>query len=207
MAEPVVFESLEEKINQSIEDRMQLILSEPQYKLPESGDGLVDDYVRKIERRYNVKRAKKDTDNAITLLYMAYNATPQEEGRIRTQIDGLAHDLIAIQQDSEIVMRSALASAEEIVKRLQERFGKWGGMQLPGGKAWIGLRYLDVSEGKNAALLKTFIEKTWPTWQTASPPRRSRCTTNSWASPASTTRSSRPAPPSPRTASRPWPGA
>ncbi|MCL6349562.1 tyrosyl-tRNA deacylase, partial [Pectobacterium carotovorum subsp. carotovorum] len=74
---------------------------------------------------YDVSRSKEDTDNAIDLLYIAYNTTPQEEGKIRVEIDKLMSRLIAAQQESEQKMRGASTDAERILKLLRTLFSDW----------------------------------------------------------------------------------
>jgi DNA repair exonuclease SbcCD ATPase subunit len=117
--------SVEFDINKRIDERVEKILEGESITLPSADAPLVDDYVRKIEGTYDVSRSKEDTDNAIDLLYIAYNTTPQEEGKIRVGIDALMTRLIAAQQDSELKMRGAVTDAGRIIKSLRELFGDW----------------------------------------------------------------------------------
>lgn len=117
--------SVEFDINKRIDARLETILKNEPLNLPGGNDPLVEDYIRKIEGTYNVARSKEDTDNAISLLYIAYNTTPQEEGKIRVGIDELMSRLIAAQQESELKMRGAVADTGRILKSLRELFGDW----------------------------------------------------------------------------------
>lgn len=118
--------SVEFDVNKRIDARVEEILESTSVVLPGVNHPLVEDYIRKIEGTYDVSRSKEDTDNAIDLLYIAYNTTPQEEGSIRVGIDQLMSRLIAAQQESERKMRGAVTDAERIVKSLRELFGDWG---------------------------------------------------------------------------------
>lgn len=120
---PIV--SVEFDVNKRIDARVKKILEGDSITLPGGDHPLVDDYVRKIEGTYDVSRSKEDTNNAIDLLYIAYNTTPQEEGKIRVNIDQLMSRLIAAQQESELKMRGAATDAGHIVKSLRELFGDW----------------------------------------------------------------------------------
>lgn len=117
--------SVEFDVNKRIDARVEEILEGEAITLPGGDHPLVDDYVRKIEGTYDVSRSKADTDNAIDLLYIAYNTTPQEEGKIRVGIDQLMTSLIAAQQESELKMRGAVTDAGRILKSLREMFGDW----------------------------------------------------------------------------------
>lgn len=117
--------SVEFDVNKRIDARVEEILESKSVVLPSGNHPLVEDYIRKIEGTYDVSRSKEDTDNAIDLLYIAYNTTPQEEGKIRVGIDQLMSRLIAAQQESERKMRGAVTDAERIVKSLRELFGDW----------------------------------------------------------------------------------
>ena len=93
--------------------------------MPDRKAPLVTQYVRKIEGSNKVDRAKKDTYNAIDLLYIAYNTTPQEEGRIRVQISQIMDDLIKAQQESERAMNDATRTADRIIKSLENTLPDW----------------------------------------------------------------------------------
>lgn len=117
--------SVEFDVNKRIDARVEEILKGKPVTLPGAGHPLVEDYIRKIEGKYDVSRSKEDTDNAIDLLYIAYNTTPQEEGQIRVGIDQLMTRLIAAQQQSELKMRGAVIDSGRILKSLRDLFGDW----------------------------------------------------------------------------------
>ena len=74
--------------------------SAPTMALPERDAPIVALSVERIQGQYDVTRAKRDTDHAVDLLYIAYNTTPQKHGGIRVQISALMNALIRAQQDS-----------------------------------------------------------------------------------------------------------
>lgn len=117
--------SIEFDVNKRIDAQVEEILDSNKVALPDVNHPLVEDYIRRIEGTYDVSRSKEDTDNAIDLLYIAYNTTPQEEGKIRVEIDKLMSRLIAAQQESEQKMRGASTDAERIIKLLRTLFGDW----------------------------------------------------------------------------------
>ncbi len=117
--------SVEFNTNKRIDERVEKVLKADSITLPTGNDPLIGEYVRKIEGTYNVARSKEDTDNAIDLLYIAYNTTPQEEGKIRSNIDQLMSRLIAAQQESELKMRGAATAAGAIIKSVSDMFGDW----------------------------------------------------------------------------------
>ncbi|MEQ9869505.1 tyrosyl-tRNA deacylase [Pectobacterium odoriferum] len=117
--------SIEFDVNKRIDAQVEEILDSNNVALPDVNHPLVEDYIRRIEGTYDVSRSKEDTDNAIDLLYIAYNTTPQEEGKIRVEIDKLMSRLIAAQQESEQKMRGASTDAERIIKLLRTLFGDW----------------------------------------------------------------------------------
>ena len=110
----VTFESRTAQINSAIDAGVDAIVSQPNFSLPKSDTALVRSYVDKIQGTYDVERAKRDTDNAIDLLYIAYNTTPQENGDIRVRISAIMNRLITSQQKSEIVMKNAMEAATRI---------------------------------------------------------------------------------------------
>lgn len=118
MANTVAFESRTAKLNKSIEVQIDKIIGESPFRLPTIDDEISRLYVNKIEGTYNVDRAKKDTDNAIDLLYIAYNTTTQKEGEIRTKIVDIMNRLIKSQQESEIAMSRAMNVSDFIVGNL-----------------------------------------------------------------------------------------
>jgi chromosome segregation ATPase len=117
--------SVEFDINKRIDGRLEEILNSQPVLLPADNHPLVEDYIRKIEGTYDVSRSKEDTDNAIDLLYIAYNTTPQEEGQIRVGIDSLMGRLIRTQQESELKMKAATEDTNRILKSLRTVFEDW----------------------------------------------------------------------------------
>ena len=113
------------EINNRIDTTIETIMGSKSITLPSRNHQLVNEYINKIENKYDVSRSKEDTDNAINLLYIAYNTTPQEEGDIRVIIDQLMVRLIKLQGNSEQQMRRATTDARSIVKTLNEYFVDW----------------------------------------------------------------------------------
>lgn len=137
----VTFESRTAQINSAIDAGVDAIVSQPNFSLPKSDTALVRSYVDKIQGTYDVERAKRDTDNAIDLLYIAYNTTPQENGDIRVRISAIMNRLITSQQKSEIVMKNAMEAATRIGLSIADLFPDW----------------LDVREGNDQAEIKAFV--------------------------------------------------
>lgn len=119
------FASREQLLNKAIDQKVEDIRCDGEFELPKSDDLIVGDYIRKIEGTYDVTRAKKDTDNAVDLLYIAYNATPQKVDEIRVKISSIMDRLITAQQDSERTMRRALMSTSSIVGALDDFCPDW----------------------------------------------------------------------------------
>ena len=143
MPDAAHFESREVKINLAIQKDVDTILSQPSFQLPRADAGIVQSYVQKIQGTYDVERAKKDTDNAIDLLYIAYNTTPQEEGDVRVRISAIMNKLITTQQQSELTMRDAISVAGNIGKLLNDVFPDWQ----------------DIREGNDQSEIKSFVSK------------------------------------------------
>lgn len=137
------FESREAKISSDIEEQTKKIGAVSPLKLPDRDHPIVKSYVQKIEGTYDVSRAKKDTDNAIDLLYIAYNTTPQEEGSIRVKISAIMDKLIKAQQDSELTMRRAMTVADSVLNLLKNNVPDW----------------IDIKKDKDVAEIKAFVSK------------------------------------------------
>ncbi len=146
MNEPVKFESREVKLNRAIEAEVDKIRVGSDYELPKIDATIVGHFVQKIEGTYDVGRAKKDTDNAIDLLYIAYNTTPQEEGDIRVKISAIMDKLIKAQQESERTMKGALRVADNILGALSDIFPDW-----------LDVRGIDVEDTNRAEEIKGFV--------------------------------------------------
>lgn len=143
MPDPVAFESRAARIAGAIESKVKKMRAVTPLSLPDRNSPLVKDYVDKIEGTYDVSRARVDTDNAIDLLYIAYNTTPQEEGAIRVKISGIMDKLIVAQGDSERTMGDAMRTADNVVSLLNAAFPDW----------------LDAKEAGAADSIKAFAEK------------------------------------------------
>lgn len=117
--------SYEFDVRKRIEARLEELVKTEGFDLPNHDHPLVDDYIRKIEGTYDVSRSKQDTDNAIELLYIAYNTTPPSQKDIRPQLDGLMTRLIHAQQKSERKMSDAVDFSAKIVKDLRATFEQW----------------------------------------------------------------------------------
>ncbi|MCP8898462.1 tyrosyl-tRNA deacylase [Gilvimarinus xylanilyticus] len=117
--------SYEFDVRKRIEERLEELVKTENFELPKHDHPLVDDYIRKIEGTYDVTRSKQDTDNAIELLYIAYNTTPPSQKDIRPQLDGLMTRLIRAQQKSERKMSDAVEFSAKIVKDLRGTFDDW----------------------------------------------------------------------------------
>ncbi len=125
MAEVAIFESRENKIDADIKAEVSRIRGIEPMDLPSADTAIVRSYIRKIEGDYNVERAKTDTDNAIDLLYIAYNTTPQREGDVRATISELMSKMILAQKASQSVMGRAMSISGLIVKRLDDVVPDW----------------------------------------------------------------------------------
>lgn len=125
MAEVVAFESQEALLDAEIQTEVDRIRAAGLGKLPIAGSRIVASSIRKIEGSYDVSRAKKDTDNAIDLLYIAYNTTPQQEGEIRVLISDILDKLIKAQQSSDRSMKGAMRTASTLAHYLGEHYEDW----------------------------------------------------------------------------------
>ena len=125
MSDTAAFESREAQLNKGIEDQVDKLVAASPLKLPAADAEVSKLYVNKIEGTYNVERAKKDTDNAIDLLYIAYNTTPQAEGDIRVKISAIMDRLIAEQQQGELAMSRAMRVADNVLVSLRNTFPDW----------------------------------------------------------------------------------
>jgi len=141
--------SIEFDVKKRIDKQVEEILKQDSITLPKINSPLVEDYIKKIEGTYNVSRSKEDTDNAIDLLYIAYNTTPQKEGKIRVGIDQLMTRLIAAQQESELKMRGAVNDAGRIVTSLNNFFIDWKDLDSDDNqelKDFVGEDLFDLAE-------------------------------------------------------------
>ncbi|HEX8470011.1 MAG TPA: hypothetical protein VF633_02760, partial [Brevundimonas sp.] len=141
MAQVLEFESRNAQIAADIRSGVDRIRGVSPLALPGPEAAIVKSYVQKIQGTYDVERARTDTDNAIDLLYIAYNTTPQMEGDVRNTISALMNKVITAQQDSERTMKGAMRVANIIVNSLDDVFFEW----------------LDAKESDSEADLKRFV--------------------------------------------------
>lgn len=99
--------------------------------LPLANSSIVNLSVKRIEGNYDITNSKRDTDNAIDLLYIAYNTTPQAEGQIRVQISSLMSRLIDAQHNSMRTMNHAMNCAQNISNSLRDNFPDWLDIRAP----------------------------------------------------------------------------
>jgi hypothetical protein len=125
MADIAPFRSQAALLSDRIEDAVDKLRANDPLELADRDGPLVKLFVQKIEGAYNVNRAKTDTDNAIDLLYIAYNTTPQEEGEIRVKISGIMDKLIVAQGDSERTMADAMRTAANVIAALDDMLPVW----------------------------------------------------------------------------------
>jgi chromosome segregation ATPase len=143
MADTSAFESRAAQIDKSIDGEVAKIRTGEPLTLPARGSPIVKGYVQKIEGTYNVERAKIDTDNAIDLLYIAYNTTPQEESEIRIKISAIMDKLIEAQSDSVRALADAMTTADNVISDLSNALPDW----------------LDVKDENDADEIKAFVGK------------------------------------------------
>ncbi|PKC45539.1 tyrosyl-tRNA deacylase [Pantoea ananatis] len=127
------------RINQSVQG----IIKAETLVLPGADSPLTLDYIRRIEGRYDVARSRLDTDNAIDLLYIAYNTTPQKYGSIRNDVEKLIMMVLAAQASSENKMTYIMRESATLTEKLRNRFEDWASKR---GSA-------------DAAVLKVFLDK------------------------------------------------
>jgi len=125
MADTAAFESRAAQIDKSIDGEVAKLRTASPLVLPTRDSPIVKGYVQKIEGTYNVERAKIDTDNAIDLLYIAYNTTPQEEGEIRVKISAIMDKLIDAQTESTRALGAAMTTATNIITELTNALPDW----------------------------------------------------------------------------------
>ncbi|MGJ7550955.1 hypothetical protein [Pseudomonas alloputida] len=118
------------------------IIGQEKLQLPTARSPLVDSFVSKIEGNYDTSRAKTDTDHAISLLYIAYNTTPQEHGAIRVKISRIMSQLVEAQQDSERRIKDSVRIAATIGKQLASLLPDW----------------LDVRDSADPEEIKEFVK-------------------------------------------------
>jgi hypothetical protein len=123
----VEFETRDEKLKKDIETQIGTLAKVAPPALPPADAAITKLYIKKIEGDYDVSRAKQDTDNAIDLLYIAYNATPQTEDEvdIRKQIHGIMDSLVKAQQASERAMNNVHLAVGNVLREVDAYFPDW----------------------------------------------------------------------------------
>lgn len=125
------FQSRQARLATQIDNEVAQLRSAVPMVLPGRDAAIVARCVERIQGDYDVSRAKRDTDHAVDLLYIAYNTTPQKHGDIRVQISALMNALIRAQQDSALVMSRAIRTAAEINGILEDSFPEWLDIREP----------------------------------------------------------------------------
>ncbi len=82
-------------------------------------------YVKKLQGKYDVRRAKNDTDNAIDLLSIGYHTTPQTEPAIRNKIREIMTKLVMIQRVSREAMQAAMDATVNAQTIVEMDFEEW----------------------------------------------------------------------------------
>jgi len=126
-----VFESRQERLASAIDQAVDKLRAVEPLALPGVDAPLVARCVERIQGDYDVTRAKRDTDHAVDLLYIAYNATPQGYGKVRATISAIMGALISAQKDSQLGMRRAIKAAGDINDMLVDTFPDWLDMRQP----------------------------------------------------------------------------
>ncbi|QHG64596.2 tyrosyl-tRNA deacylase [Pseudomonas putida] len=129
-------------LDNDITNEVAEIIGQEKLQLPTAQSPLVDRFVSKIEGNYDTSRAKTDTDHAISLLYIAYNTTPQEHGDIRVKISRIMSQLVEAQQDSERRIKDSVRIAAMIGKQLASLLPDW----------------LDVRDSADPEEIKQFVK-------------------------------------------------
>jgi hypothetical protein len=125
MVNPVQLKVKDEILKEDIEKEIGNFAAAKPIELPRADAPVTALYAKKIEGTYNVSNAKKDTDNAIDLLYIAYNTTPQGEDAIRNQIAKIMIELISAQEASELAMGRAMRAADSVIATVGRIFPDW----------------------------------------------------------------------------------
>lgn len=118
-------------------------------RLPGEDDDIVRLYIRKIEGKYDVGRAKLDTDNAVELLDIAYNATPDKVPTVRNKISDLMDKLISAQVESALAMESTIGDTTSIMEDLTKGFSLWSKARTGGTektKTYVDGRFLRLTD-------------------------------------------------------------
>ncbi|WP_313714086.1 hypothetical protein [Pseudomonas sp.] len=125
MSDVVSFTNRNVLLEHDIAREVMEIIDQQEFQLPTAQSPLVSKFVNKIEGNYDTSRAKTDTDHAVSLLYIAYNTTPQEHGTIRVKISRIMSQLVEAQQDSERQIKDSVRVAGTIGQQLQSLLPDW----------------------------------------------------------------------------------
>lgn len=126
-----IFQTRQDRLAAAIEQAIEDLRGAQPMALPGRDAPLVARFVEQIQGDYDVTRAKRDTDHAVDLLYIAYNTTPQIHGKVRNTISSIMKRLIETQQESELAMRGAVNAATRINGLLVDSFPEWLDMRKP----------------------------------------------------------------------------
>jgi len=97
-------------------------------------------YVQKLQGRYNVDRAKHDTDNAIDLLCIAYNTTPQTESDLRNKIRNIMDRLVDAQRRSQVAMGNVINTTNGLQDDLGIEFDVWSELRTCASDNTVGVK-------------------------------------------------------------------
>lgn len=125
MSEPKAQKSRLVMLNNSIDYESNSIAKIDPLALPLPESKLTQLYIEKIKNTYNISRVPQDTSAAIDLLYISYNATPQEESEIRNKITDIINDLEKALDDASLAMLGAASGANRVLNRIKESFPDW----------------------------------------------------------------------------------
>lgn len=141
MTNTIPFVSKSARLADAIAEHVKQARAQQPLQLPGIDAEIVNRYVEQIEGSYDTARAKTDTDHAIELLYIAYNTTPQVQGKIRNAISDIMSKLINAQQASQVTITDAVTVAEDIGTRLCNDLPEW----------------TDIKESESTGEIKAFI--------------------------------------------------
>lgn len=125
------FQSRTDRLAAAVEKALEELRAARPLALPGRDAPLVTLCVERIQGDYDVTLARRDTDHAVDLLYIAYNTTPQIRGEVRGTISGIMGGMISAQKESQRVMLLAIKSAADINGMLVDTFPDWLDMRQP----------------------------------------------------------------------------
>lgn len=125
MNDIAVFECLEQKLTRSIDIEVKRLRSQNYMSLPRAGTAVISHYQALLKLSCSLERVRKESDSAVELLYIAYNATPKSYGDIRVRISKVMCALMLTQQDTERALSKGLRSVDAILAQLWDFFPDW----------------------------------------------------------------------------------